>query len=52
MSDYGDQWRERKQHRDTLFCGYCDCGRKLLSTWRACSCGATNDGYKPKKVKK
>lgn len=49
MSNYGDQWRERREHRDSLFCGYCLCGRRLLRTWQNCICGQPNDGYKPKK---
>lgn len=47
MSDYGDQWRDHKKHRDSLFCGYCSCGRKLLSTWSACVCGEKNSAHKP-----
>lgn len=44
--------KDRRKYRDSLFCGYCVCGRKLLRTWKNCTCGKPNDDYKPKEKSK
>ncbi|MCP1651653.1 hypothetical protein J2T49_000409 [Pseudomonas nitroreducens] len=52
MSDYGDQWRERRQYRQSKIAGYCVCGGSLLRTQATCyRCDSSNSYYKPKEKK-
>lgn len=51
MSDYGDQWRERKQARRSAIIGYCLCGSSLLKGQKICyRCDQTNPYFKPRVI--
>jgi len=52
MSDYGDQWRSRREHQRKMFSGNCKCGRKFLTSWQTCICGELNENYQPRGKKK
>lgn len=53
MSDYGDQWRDRKAYRQSKECSPCLCGRRLMRTQKTCFwCEQENPEYKPKGQKK
>lgn len=48
MSDYGEQWRERKQRRQSYECNPCLCGRRLMRSQKTCFwCESENPEYKP-----
>ncbi len=49
MSEYSDQWRERKRYRKSQECSPCLCGRRLTRTQKQCIwCESPNPEYRAK----